>query len=235
MSGSLSSLVSRHLAANSSGESAGLGGLANQMLSLVHRDGDLKDLTPLFECGSYESLRTLVFILSEIGTRAAEATGWLEVMLESSDDYVRYYAVVAVQHSGSLEAGEVTAKAVRLIGSDPTRLAVVRFLAFGSLRQLKTCIPYLDDSLSESLSWLTEGHYADAGVRLRDPDLALALVGLAGAARLREVSPRAFEEARESRRGEIARAAIWLSRFQVLPTDESDILHRIRAKEPPLN
>ena len=111
------------------------------MLALVHRDGDLKDLTPLFECGSHESLRTLVFILSEIGTRAAEATGWLEVMLESSDDYVRYYAVVAVQHSGSLEAGEVTAKAVRLIGSDPTRLAVVRFLAFGSLRQLKTCIP----------------------------------------------------------------------------------------------
>jgi hypothetical protein len=185
----------------------------------------------LLDAGDVECAKSLVFVLSEPGLRSIEVMGWLDALLDFPDDFVQHYAVVAVQHSGSLEHGRIVAKAVsRLGGARAVSLAALKFVALGSLRQVATAEDFLDDDLREAVVWLTGERY-EGWERFFAGDGAVALVAVAAAYRLREVDPAPLAAAAEDPCDEVADAARFIARFQPLPAEGQDILHRIARRD----
>ncbi|MCX6519946.1 MAG: hypothetical protein NTZ21_04710 [Actinobacteria bacterium] len=160
------------------------GNLANAILKQVYEQADLEVLRPMFESANLDDTKSLVFVLSEIGLRAVEAMQWLDALLDSPDEWVRHHAIVAVQHSGTCDHPDVVAHALRGLGDvRSVRLAAVRLVGHGSLVQIATATPLLKGKLQQAVEWLVEGRFDDAERWLSDPDLAVSLVGLAGAFR----------------------------------------------------
>lgn len=225
---STSELVADHSEHLSRGDLEGCGEDANRILDRVHRGESVEVLRPLFDAGDVECTKSLMFILSELGLRSIEAMGWLSVLLDFPDEYVRHYAIVAVQHSGSLEDGEVVAKAISKISdARPVALAATRFLALGSLRQIATAVPFLEGDLGEAVKWLAGEDFGE-WERFSSHGGVVAPVAVAAAFRLRAEgdsvpSERLMEDDREA----VADAARFVARFQPLPQEGRDILHRI--------
>jgi hypothetical protein len=218
---SIEALVELHL--RSPLESDERGRVANKILNLVWAQPDLDALAPLFVSSDRDATRTLVFVLSEIGERSAEAMGWLDALLDSPDEWVRHHAIVAVQHSGSCDQPAVVAHALRCLGDvRSVRLAAVRFAAHGSLMQIASAAWLVDGRLGSAVGWLVGGAYDDAERWLADHDLAVALVGLAGAFRAGDAESSRIVAASP----ELADALAWLNRT-ALPVDGSSVLRRL--------
>jgi hypothetical protein len=144
----------------------------------------------------------LVFLLSELGLESIEVMEWLDALLDVPDDFVQHYAIVAVQHSGSLEHGPIVAKAVSKLGGErAVSLAALKLVALGSLRQVATAEDFLDDGVREAVIWLTGEHY-DGWERFFAGEGAVALVVVAAAYRLREVDPAPLATATDDPRDE---------------------------------
>jgi hypothetical protein len=225
---SLDELVTACIELGGRGPAEERGRLANALLSKAHRSTDLGPLRRLLDANDAEGAKTLVFVLSELGGRSIEAMGWLDELLDRPDAYVQHYAVVAVQHSGSLSHGSITAKAVsKLAGDRAVRFGALKFVAFGSLRQIETGIDHLDVPLDGAVRWLVDGRYDDITARLDDPHLVTALVAVAVATRVRDDDPSPLERAASHPRAELSDAARYLARFRPLPTKGKDVLHRL--------
>ncbi|HEX7131800.1 MAG TPA: hypothetical protein VF228_04460 [Iamia sp.] len=221
-------LVAEHAERLSRGDLEGCGEDANRILDRVHRGESVEVLRPLFDAGDVECTKSLTFILSELGLRSIGTMGWLNVLLDYPDEYVRHYAIIAVQHSGSLEDDEVVAKAISKIGdSRPVALAVTRFLALGSLRQIATAVPLLDGDLGEAVAWLAGEDFGEWG-RFSSHGGVVPLVAVAAAFRLRALGdPAPLDALMEDDRELVGDAARFVARFQPLPQAGRDILHRI--------
>jgi hypothetical protein len=224
---STADLVAAHVKRVARGDVDERGAEANRILERIHRGDGVDVLAPLFECDEVDCAKSLVFVLSEIGARSIEAMPWIDRLLDHRDEYVRHYAVVALQHSGSLSHGEVTAKAIAKV--DDTRsvaLAALKLLALGSLSQIATAVEHLDGDLGDSVRWLVGGSYEQTPPYLAD-DNGVALVGVAAAYRLRHRDPGALARLVDDRRLRVADAARYIARFEPLPPEGRDILHRI--------
>ena len=225
---SISDLVANHVERLSRGDLKDSGEDANRILGGVHRGESVEVLRPLFDAGDVECTKSLTFILSELGLRSIEAMGWLNALLDYPDEFVRHYIITAVQHSGSLEDGDVVAKAISKIrDTRPVALAATRFLAMGSLHQIATAVPFLEGDLGEAVRWLA-GEDLDEWERYSSYGGVLAFVAVAAAYRLRVLgNPSPLEALMEDAREPVADAARFVARFQSLPQEGSDILHRI--------
>lgn len=201
---------------------------ANEILSLVQRGGSIEALRPLFEASNLECTKTLTFILSELGTRAAEAMDWLLNLLDFPDEWVRFYAVVAVQNSGSLVHGQVTARAISMIENPgPESLAAMRLISMGSLPQIATAVPFLEEDLGGPVGWLVR-EKLDEWERFSRRGGLEALVAVAAAYRLRELGDSGpLDTLVEDGRKPVREAARFVARFRPLPLAGHDILHRI--------
>jgi hypothetical protein len=216
----LAVLVDQHVRSELGPEERGR--LANQILNQVWLQQDLEALRPLFESAESEDARSLVFVLSEIGLRAAEAMPWLDVLLDSPDEWVRHHAIVAVQHSGTCDHPGVVAHALRRLSDvRSVRLAAVRLIGHGSLLQIGSAVPLMRGTLQQAIEWLVEGSFDDAVRWLGTGELEVALVGLAGAFRGASSDLSLFEMAN----GELADALRWLQRT-ALPGSKSAALRR---------
>ncbi len=207
--------------------------MSNLILGRVQRGERVEVLRPLLDAGDVECAKSLVFVLSELGLRSIEVMEWLDALLDFPDDFVQHYAIVAVQHSGSLEHGPIVAKAVSKLGGErAVSLAALKLVALGSLRQVATAEDFLDDDMREAVIWLTGEHY-DGWERFfaGDGDGAVALVAVAAAYRLREVDPAPLATATEDPRDVVADAARFIARFQPLPAEGRDILHRMARRD----
>jgi hypothetical protein len=226
-----SELIANHVERIAAGDLDGSGEAANEILGRVHGGDSVGVLRPMLESGDVACTRSLVFVLSELGLRSIEAMDWLNGLLDFPDEFVQHYAIVAIQHSGSLEHGPIVARALSKIRDvRPVSLAVVKMLAFGSLRQIATAEDFLPDDLREAVIWLT-GQRLDGWERFFADDVALALVAVAGTCRLRKVNPAPFTKAMDDPRAEIGDAARYIARFEPLPVEGRDILHRIAASQ----
>ena len=132
---------------------------------------------------------------------------------------------MAVQHSGSLEHSRTTAAAVlKLYDERPVRLAAVRLVAHGSLRQIETAIHLLKEPLAAALSWLVDSSQNDVEPVLPSADIGVELVALAGLRRsgkaLQDVSPLHVDELIDSEK--------WLDRVP-LPAEARGVLRRLQA------
>lgn len=223
-----SELIADHASRLARGDLQGSGENANRILDRIHRGESVEVLRPLFDAGDVECTKSLMFILSELGLRSIETMGWLSVLLDYPDEFVRHYAIVAVQHSGSLEHAEVVAKAISKIGDTrPVALAATRFLALGSLRQIATAVPLLEGDLGEAVKWLAGEDFGE-WERFSSHSGVVALVAVAAAYRLRALGDSApLEALMEDDREPVADAARFVARFQPLPQEGRDILHRI--------
>jgi hypothetical protein len=198
------------------------GRLANAILNQVWEQPNLEALRPMFESANHDDTKSLVFVLSEIGLRAVEAMQWLDVLLDSPDEWVRHHAIVAVQHSGTCDHPDVVAHAVRGLGDvRSVRLAAVRLVGHGSLVQIGTAAPLLQGRLQQAIEWLVEGRFDDSERWLGDHDIAVALVGLAGAFRGATADLIPLIAANP----DLADALRWLRR-SVLPDNGSSALRR---------
>lgn len=225
---STSELVAEHVERLSSGDLEGCGEDANRILGRIHRGEGVEVLRPLFDAGDVECTKSLTFVLSELGLRSIEAMGWLNVLLDYPDDYVRHYAIVAMHHSGSLEHGEIVAKAISKVGdARPVSLAAIRFIAMGSLQQIATAVPLLDGDLGEAVAWLVGEDFSE-WERFSSHGGVAALVAVAAVFRSRVAGDAApLERLIRDDREQVADAARFVKRFQPLPRKGRDILHRI--------
>lgn len=182
-SSSLQQLVEHHLRLDIAGTERGV--VSNEILRRVSSGSDLALLKPLFDAGGEQRLRTVTFVLSEVGSRSIEAMDWLSELLENESPWIRHYSVVAVHHSGSLVHPEVTARALRkLYDARAVRLAAVRFAAHGSLRQIETAIPYLPEPTNDAAALLVEGRLKSVESASRSSDIGVAHIELANHYRL---------------------------------------------------
>ena len=230
----LDAAVAEHLESFGLDDSEARGQHANKVLDLVHRGDDLGPLEPLLR-GPIPARKTLTFVLSEIGQRSAEALSWIEVLLEDEDSWIRHYAIVALQYSGVLEAGDLTARAVAGIEqSDSVAYASLKLLSFGSLQQLETTISHLDQPLSDWISLLCAGEN-DRLIKLAGAGRSETFVAVAGAARVRAAgSDTPLAELSSSEDETVARIASFIARFRALPSDfEASPLYKIARNSEP--
>ena len=206
-------LVLEHVSKNlSPGERGRLG---NAILDRTTSRSDIEALGPLVEAGEDAHLKTLTFVLSEVGLLSIHAMGWLDDLLEHRSDWIRHHAVVAVQNSGSLEHPLTSAAAVRkLYDIRAVRLAAVRLVANGSLPQIATTADLLPEPINASIQWLISGSIDGVDVRLRSSDVGVAIVGLA---RLHRSGVNAKLEESMSCREELSEAERWLNRAPIPP------------------
>ena len=213
------------------GDLDGSGEMSNLILARVQRGDRVEVLRPLLDAGDVECAKSLVFVLSELGLRSIEVMEWLDALLDFPDDFVQHYAIVAVQHSGSLEHGSIVAKAVSKLGGErAVSLAALKLVALGSLGQIATAEDFLEDDLREAVIWLTGEHY-DGFERFLAGEHGVALVAVAAAYRLRAVDPAPLAIAATDPRDAVADAARFIARFQPLPAEGRDILHRIARRD----
>lgn len=228
---STEALVAAHVARLSVADLELSGEISNLILTWVQRGDSLGVLRPLLDAGEVECARSLVFVLSELGMRSIEVTAWLDSLLDFPDEFVQHYAIVALQHSGSLEHGPIVAKAVsKLGGVRAVSLAALKLVALGSLRQVATAEDFLDDDIREAVIWLT-GEHRTGWERFFASDGAIALVAVAAAYRLREIDPAPLAAATEDPRAEIADAARFIARVQPLPAEAGNVLRRIARRD----
>jgi hypothetical protein len=221
-------LVADHIERMSRGDVEGRGEDSNTILDRIHRGDDVEVLRPLLDAGVLECTKTLTFILSELGLRSVEAMEWLEDLLDHPDEWVRHYTIVAVWHSGSLEHGAVTAKAIARIGDTrPVRLAAVKFLALGSLGQIGMAVPFLDGDLGASVAWLAGGDFGQWR-RFSSHGGVAALVAVAAAYRSQaEGDPAPLASLMRDAREPVADAARYVAPLRPLRPRGPDLLHRI--------
>ncbi len=217
-------LVEKHLVEEIS--SVVRGAIANELLHRVSDGSPLSAMGPLMGERTEECLRTVAFVLSEVGLRSIEAMSWLDVLLDADSDWVRHHAVVAVQHSGSLEHPSTTAAAIsKLYDVRAVRLAAVRFAAHGSLGQIQTAIGVAPEPSSGALVWLVETSGRDAGSKVASTDIGVAMIGLAGLHRV----GRSVDDLSVHHGTELADAAAWLNRTP-LPAESRGALRRIQGQ-----
>lgn len=226
-------LVEGHVARLSSGISERSGEDSNLILGRMHRGESIEVLEPLFASDNTECAKSLIFVLSELGNRAFEAMDWLDVLLGHHDEFVRYYAVVSVWHSGSLVHGEMTAKVIsKIVEGRPVAWAVVKFLAMGSLKQISTALPHLAGDLGAAVGWLADEDF-DEWKRFSAHSEVIALVAVAGAYRLKfdQEDASALNALMGDRRKSVADVARFLAQFKPMPLKGRGILHRIARDE----
>lgn len=228
---STTEMVEDHVARLSRGELEGYGEDANRILNRINRGESIDQLQPLFAATSLECTKSLVFILSELGLRSIEAMEWLETLLDHPDEFVRHYAVVAVQHSGSLEHGRVVAKAIATISdARPVSLAAVRFLAMGSLREVATAVPFLNGDLRDAVTWLVSEDFTE-WERFSSRGGVAALVAVAAVFRNRvDGAAEPLERLTHDGRADVADAARFVATLQPLPERGRGILRRIAGE-----
>src|SRR5262245_46184391 len=220
---SAADMVSAHAERLARGVVDGRGEDANRILERVQKGAGVGVLEPLFTCDAAECAKSLVFILSEIGPRSVEAMPWINRLLDHRDEYVRHSAIVALQHSGSLSHGEVTAKAVAKVDDiRPVALGALKLLALGSLRQLATATDHLAGDLADAIGWLVGESYEQQPPYLAG-DGGVALVGVAAAYRRRHRDPEVLARLVDDPRPRIADAARYIARFEPLPPEGRDV------------
>ena len=192
------------------------GELDNDLLEAVYRSNELSALEPLLRSGRLDDQKSLVFVLSEIGTLVEQAMPWLDELLDVNNEFVRRFAVTAVMQSRSRNHARTTARSLMLLYDAPqVRLAALRLAAWGSLAQLETCIEFLSDPLGSAVRNLVEGRDGATQDLLWHEDIAVAMIGLAlatrsGLANVVQGQPHSYP---------LAEGARWLARRMIRDTE----------------
>jgi hypothetical protein len=228
----ITELVAEHIRFSARGDFEDSGEHANLILDRIHRGAALDELRPFLDSSDLECRKTLVFVLSEIGTRAAEVVHWIETLLDDPDDFVQFYSILALQHSGSLGSGETVAKAVSKLNQvGPPVLAAVRLLATGSMLQIESSLDFLGGALGESIAWLVGGDWG-TWQDLRARGGPGALVSVAVAYRLRgDGDPAPLAKLAVDPEVRVAEAANYIARFRPLPAGSLGLLNRLSASD----
>jgi hypothetical protein len=205
------------------------GKLANDILQLLFDEESLGVLEPLYFSTSGDCARTLAFLLTEIGLRSIEAMPWLDSLLEHPDEWVRHHAVLAIQHSGTLEHPRVSARAISKVrDARAVRFAAVRLVANGSILQIRSAVDFLSGPLSDVIDRMLTGDYQDLERWLTlevEPEVGYVAVG-AWQRGFRDGVLPAVNRMLFDGRTDLIELADWVNRVP-LPVTGRDILHRL--------
>jgi hypothetical protein len=176
---------------------------ANELLSVVMRGYPAHNLTRLIHSDDPRAVQDGAFIVSELGTKAAEIIDEVDFLLGHQLRNARFDALDAALTGASREQGAVLAKAVMLV-ADPdqaVRVKALRFLAAATRDQLEASSADLaDDHMARLAAWLAAdgsdpAHLPDILNALRDPGKQTRMFAAAAAARVAEADRQGIEQA----------------------------------------
>ena len=179
------------------------GKAANDLLAQVQGGYPARNLSRLIHSDSDRAVNSAAFVVSELGSGAAEVIDEVGFLLGHPSRNARYDALDAALAGASGEHGAVLAKAVMLL-DDPdqaVRKKAIKFLANARPDQLAAATPYLADrSVADLVTWLAydgsdPASLPDIRSRLRAPGKRTRMVAAAAAARVAETSRQGIEEA----------------------------------------
>jgi hypothetical protein len=161
---------------------------ANELLREIFAGYPMENLHSLLQSSDSQAVRSGMWILSELGVKAAPLIGDVDKLLDNPIRYVRFFAVDVVLAAATAEHGPTIAKAVALIEDQDkaVRWKVLHLLTRATSAQLASCLAYLEDeSLRTRLLWMINERLNLQEVRdkLIDHDRASRLFAVAAAAR----------------------------------------------------
>jgi hypothetical protein len=152
----------------------------------------VSDLLQLLHDGSARVVETVAWILSELGGDAAPYLGEIELLLSSSNQRVRFWALDAILAAASTKHPGTVANAIALVSDEDqaVRWQVAQLLAKMRVQDLGAAGPELGDPrLRSLLEWLVSGggrRGDEVVARLGDVDPVARTFAVAAAVRIAE-------------------------------------------------
>ncbi len=170
----------------------GNGGAANDLVGAFYAGSPVEHLRLLLESDDEHVLKTGVWIVSELGSRATPLLDTVAPLLNHPSDGVRYYALEAVGTNATAARDRVVASAVQCV-RDPNaevRGQALRCLSRMTDEQIDGCrVRIHDPALRILLAWLfeldaTESRAQDIVQRLDNADVLARRFAAVAARRL---------------------------------------------------
>jgi hypothetical protein len=167
------------------------GAAANELVGELCRGYPVVNLRPLIHSDQDAVVKSVAWILSELGDLAAALMPEIGVLLGHPARYVRFFALEAVLNAARETDGAIIAKAVQLIGDSDSvvRWKAMTLLAWARRGQLLASVPFLRGAVKDRVVWLSEPEAPEnvldeARQLLKHGDAASRLFGAAAAVRL---------------------------------------------------
>ncbi|MFF5076331.1 HEAT repeat domain-containing protein [Actinoplanes sp. NPDC000266] len=164
---------------------------AYALLQEIFRGYSISRLKALLSSENIPTAEAGIWVLSELGSKAAPLLGDIAPLLRSPSRKVRYWAIDVVHSSAGPDDGDLIGKALSLLDDDDpaVRRAVIFFLSRISDAQLSAAIDRLGEGrLTRLLGWFRRviggGFESEILERLQDEDGLGQRVAVAAAARI---------------------------------------------------
>jgi hypothetical protein len=166
---------------------------ASDLLSQVFGGYPVDRLRPLLRSGRPEAVRAGMWVVAELGERAADLLDDVAGLLDHPSRYVRFFALDSVLSAADTRHGAVLTRAAELIADpdDAVRWKTMHLLA----RATDTQISAIDGPVGQRVGGLIALSDGDLVARLADDDRTVRLLAAAAAARRAGADPAALDAA----------------------------------------
>lgn len=165
---------------------------AHELLQLVFQGFPASGLIPLLRSENSGAVESGIWVLSELGSKAAPLLDEVESLLDAQSRKVRYWAIDVVHSSAGIEDGRIIAKAFGLLEDTDisVRRAALYFLARASESQLTAAVLHLGKSrIGVLVGWLSRvsdsaNSVLDITKQIGNDDRLVSMIAVAAAARI---------------------------------------------------